>query len=364
MRSTCHDQHMSRPTFIVGTGRCGSTLLSQMLHRHPEVLSLSEFYSFVCDAGGRIPALFPDASVTGQAFWELISSITPQLTTTLRHGAAMAEIIYPFDSQAVRYTRQTGAPVISLTTLSQLTDDPDALLDSLREPVSSRPEADIAEHYLTLFELLRKRFSRRLWIERSGAAFVFIREVAKRFPDARYIHIVRDGRDTAYSIHNHVGFRIFVVGTVLKELLGVQPFYDSDRSNIDRVPQPLRAFLPENFDGEGFRNYRIPANACGALWSQLIANGLEVLRGLDEDRLVTVRYEDLLSDPRSTLSALAVFLGPEYQDDQWVDACIGMVGHPSSDWRALPADTAATLDAACQPGFALLREVGIDYPES
>lgn len=339
-------------------------MLSSMLHRHPDVLSLSEFYSLVCDAGGRIPALFPDGPIGGQAFWELISAITPQLTTTLRHDAAMAEITYPFGRRTARYTKQTGAPVISLTTLSQLTDDPDVLLNSLYEPVSSRPEVDIAEHYRALFELLRERFARRLWIERSGAAFVFIKELAKRFPDARYIHIVRDGRDTAYSIHNHVGFRIFMVGTVLTEMLGVQPFYDSDRSRIDRVPQLLRAFLPENFDGEGFLDYRIPIDACGALWSQLIANGLGVLRGLNADRLLTIRYEDLLSDPRSTLASLAAFLGPEYRDDQWVEGCIKLVGKPSSDWRTLPADSVAKLYAACQPGFALLREIGIDYSES
>ena len=34
---------MSTPTFIVGTGRCGSTMLSNMLREHPKVLSLSEF---------------------------------------------------------------------------------------------------------------------------------------------------------------------------------------------------------------------------------------------------------------------------------------------------------------------------------
>ena len=34
---------MSTPTFVVGTGRCGSTMLSNMLREHPKVLSLSEF---------------------------------------------------------------------------------------------------------------------------------------------------------------------------------------------------------------------------------------------------------------------------------------------------------------------------------
>lgn len=352
---------MSTPTFVVGTGRCGSTMLSRMLHQHPEILSLSEFFSFVCDAGGRIPALFPEGPISGRAFWELITAITPQLTTTLRHDASMAEIIYPFGRETARYTRQTGVPAISLTTLSQLSDDPDALLESLSESVCSRPAANIAEHYLALFDQLRERFSKRMWVERSGAAFVFIKEVATLFPDARYIHIVRDGRDTACSISNHVGFRIFGVGSMLTRMLGVQPFYEADRSNLDRVPKPLRAFLPENFDGQAFRDYRIPVDACGELWSQEIVNGIDVLRELDEDRLLTLRYEDFLVDPEPPLVALASFLGSEYRNDEWIEACSAMVHRPKSDWRTLPADMAATLDAACQPGLALLREVGIEY---
>lgn len=352
---------MSPPTFVVGTGRCGSTMLSRMLHQHPDVLSLSEFFSFVCDAGGRIPALFPEAPISGQTFWELISAITPQLTTTLRHDVAMAEIVYPFDSETARYTRQTGAPVISLATLAWLSDDPDALLDSLYASLSSRPRSGIAAHYLALFDQLRERFSRRLWIERSGASFVFIEQVARLFPDARYIHIVRDGRDTAYSMHEHVGFRIFCVGSLLTQMLGVQPFYDAGRAHIERVPQALRSFLPEHFDGKAFRDYRIPLQDCGDLWSQLIANGLQVLGGIDAGRVLHLRYEDFLKDPRPPLEALAGFLGPEYANDGWVEKCSAMVGVPSSNWRALPAGIATSLDKACRPGLSLLRDIGIDY---
>ena len=39
------DNH-STPIFVLGTGRCGSTTLSDILNAHPRILSLSEFISF------------------------------------------------------------------------------------------------------------------------------------------------------------------------------------------------------------------------------------------------------------------------------------------------------------------------------
>ena len=35
------------PVLVLSTGRCGSTLISDVLNTHPEVLSLSEFFANV-----------------------------------------------------------------------------------------------------------------------------------------------------------------------------------------------------------------------------------------------------------------------------------------------------------------------------
>ena len=42
------DARTARPgVFVVSTGRCGSTMLSNMLRLNPEILSLSEFFSLL-----------------------------------------------------------------------------------------------------------------------------------------------------------------------------------------------------------------------------------------------------------------------------------------------------------------------------
>jgi hypothetical protein len=42
------DALTARPgTFVVSTGRCGSTMLTNMLRLNPDILSLSEFFSLL-----------------------------------------------------------------------------------------------------------------------------------------------------------------------------------------------------------------------------------------------------------------------------------------------------------------------------
>ncbi|MEO1336299.1 MAG: sulfotransferase, partial [Myxococcota bacterium] len=54
------------PVFIVGTGRCGSTLMSKLIHRHKDILSLSEvFTTFTTKA-------FVSRQLDGVAFWKML----------------------------------------------------------------------------------------------------------------------------------------------------------------------------------------------------------------------------------------------------------------------------------------------------
>ena len=85
--------------FIVGTGRCGSTLLSRMLGEHPEVLSLFEFFT-----GLDWSARFGDEPLSGPKFRALVSAEQPFVTAVLRRGYDVSEITYPFDGIG-RYRR-------------------------------------------------------------------------------------------------------------------------------------------------------------------------------------------------------------------------------------------------------------------
>ena len=62
------DARTARPgVFVVSTGRCGSTMLSNMLRLNPEILSLSEFFSLL------MPDPLPAGELDAAAYWRLLS---------------------------------------------------------------------------------------------------------------------------------------------------------------------------------------------------------------------------------------------------------------------------------------------------
>jgi putative sulfotransferase len=351
---------MTTPTFIVGTGRCGSTMLSNMLREHPKVLSLSEFFAYVSD-GARINAAFSPEPIDGQRFWALLSAARPMQSLAMRYGIASAEILYPYDNPSSSFSWRTGVPAILLTALPHLTEGHDGLFEVLREEVNAWPASVIGEHYQHLFGWLSAHFGKQLWVERSGGSYNVAERLRQILLEPRFVHVVRDGRDAALSNQTHPGFRLGMILISLEQALGVDPLLDADRTNLDRVPAGLRPFLPEQFDVEAFHAYRIPLPLCGGFWSHQMENGARALRGIPADRLLTLRYEDFFIDPKKQLDTLAAFLGEEFVDEDWSTRCAATVRKPRSTWRDLPEDEARALTEACRPGFELLREAGVEY---
>jgi putative sulfotransferase len=353
------EEPVSVPTFIVGTGRCGSTMLSDMLRQHPHVLSLSEFFTQVSD-GAR--DLFPPEPIEGSRFWAMVAGAGPYNTFLLQHDVSCPENLYRCDAPGARFSAQTGVPAVLVVTLPHLTEHHETLFDLLQDEVKAWPQALAAEHYRRLFGWLQAHFGKRLWIERSGLISLMQAErLLSTFPDGRFVHIVRDGRDAALSMQEHLAFRLVVVMRALGEALGANPLQSQDRARLDRVPAELQPFLPERFDADAFRAFRAPLATCGAFWAQQIESGLRALAKLRPDRLLTLRYEDILAEPKKRLDMLAAFLGDDVIDEHWSARCAADVRPPRSTWRDLPEEDARALTEACRPGFEQLRAAGVHY---
>src|SRR5438132_6698191 len=202
----------SRPMFVVSSGRCGSTLVSNMLNLHPQVLSLSEFIIMLMPGG------FVDgpAPIHGPQFWAMLSTPRKRMSLMYRHGIVFDEVLYR-PGPGRRFTADTGVPPILLTALPHLTDNPEALYDDIHDFVIRQGAYPLTYHYRRLFDWLRERFGRKVWVERSGSSMGNLAELLRHFPDARFIHLFRDGRECAISMSKHSAFRLAMVsGELMK----------------------------------------------------------------------------------------------------------------------------------------------------
>lgn len=347
------------PVLVLGTGRCGSTLVSEMIRDHPDALSVSELFSFLSDFGTRIERALPGAPLSGAAFWSLLSTPQPRQTMLLRHGLQMAEVTYPWDRG--RFRAASGLPPVLQATLPHLApDDPDRLFDDIGAAVATWPIGPIGDHYRRLFGWLQHRFAKRSWVERSGGSLRVAARLLRTFPEVRVLHIVRDGRATALSMSNHIGFRMALLCGLQTELLGADPYDCDDRSEEADLSDELAALLPEHFTRRAFDAFELDPALCGHYWSGEIINGLAALSDVPPQRLLTVRYEDLLSEPEASVRRIGTFLG-EGVCQAWVQRAASRVEQRQSLWVDLSERARSELEAACAPGFAALGALGLHW---
>lgn len=323
---------------VTGTGRCGSTMVSEMLARHPDVLSVSELFTAV-----HVP-LIP-GEVSGARFWELLGALDPGIAELVRHRVAVREHHYPFDRG--RFSPETGVPAIGLLTLPHLTDDPDALYDELAAEVPHWTPAPAETQYRRLFAHLAARLGRRVIVERSGGSLRMLGTLLRIFPDARVVHLHRDGPDTALSMSRHPAFA-----------LGAQTLEMRRRPRGEtELPADLAAFLPGRFTAAAL-GHPIPLARYGRLWSVLLYEAERELAALPADRLLALSYRDLVADPARHLTDLARFGGFD-PDPAWLREAAGSV-RPGRTGTAgtLPERQRRELHRSCLLGQAVLHRLG------
>ncbi|GAB2810542.1 sulfotransferase [Streptomyces daliensis] len=328
---------MLRPplTFVVGTGRCGSTALSEILRLHPSVLSLSELFTTL------EPGALPEEEVSGDRFWELLASPRPFADRMIRRGTPLPEHLYPRGPG--RFTGDTGVPAVCLTTLPHLTPDPDALFDHLRPLLADRPTGPVAGHYRALFAALAERCGREVAVERSGFSLALVPKLRAHFPEARFVHLHREGPDCAVSMSRHPGFQLVLLMADLAE-----------REGADAAAELGRMLGDDTFDLDAALARHVPVERYGELWSTMITTGLTHLAQLPADIRMSLAFEDLLEAPEHHLKRLADHIGVA-PHPEWTEAAARRLdaGRRGAADR-LPAAEQRALRARCAPGTRAL----------
>lgn len=341
------------PTFVVSTGRCGSTLMSRMLHQHRDVLSLSEVFSTLQ------PAAFPRGMLDGEQFWATLSRPRGLWATLVENHLEPAEFLYEF-ADGSRFDRTKGVPPLCTIAFPSLVRDADAMHSEVEAFVRSREPDEVGSWYITLFSWLAQRLGRRCWAERSGASLAWLRELMRVFPAARYVHLYRSGVATSLSMSRHPAFRMLLITGQIARCLGVDPYESENRSQVDRLPPGWCAFLPESFDPQLFRDVRLPLESFATMWAYMEARGLRLLDALPGERVLHMRYEDLLADPWHQLERLASFMqfDPSTRSTaSWMATAASMIRVPMSSNDSDEVDERVL--AACAIGEARFRERGL-----
>ncbi len=327
--------------FVVGTGRCGSTLLSRMLAEHPALLSVFEFFN-----GLDMTKRFGAEPVAGEAFASLISQEHPFVTMVLSRGYEVEEITYPFGPNA-RYARDQGLPWLLVSTLPRLTDDPDALFDETLAFARTLPSRALPAQYRALFEWLAKRLGRACWVERSGSSIDYLGQLQRAFPEGRFLHIHRDGHETALSMREHAAYRLAI--SLLFQLEGsaepsIAELRTLESGRAADASDPISRMLAS----------RPPVEYFGRYWTQELTRGYRAATKLNADQYLEVRFEELIARPRETLRAIGDFFELDAGGD-WVDRAAALIrGVPPTRFDKLSADEQERLAEACRPGMQLL----------
>lgn len=335
--------------FAVGTGRCGSTMLSMILNEHPDVLSLSEFFTILKDP--RQPSGFLTRHLDGGELWRKLASPVPAIDQMVRNGMRTPGLRYPYETG--RFSPQTGVPLICHGILPMLSADPDALFDLLAAEVPGWPRRPAADQYRALFGLLERVSGRRVTVERSGASLSVVPLLREHFPEARFVHMYRDGPDCALSMSRHPASRRAVLISEAAQLAGLPETASlaEVEAALPRLPREYTELLTGRRDSGQLMARAMPLAAFGRRWSALVRDGITALTGLAAGSLLSVRYEDLLTAPGAELTRLAGFLGVT-AEPQWL-AAAARLADPSRGGRAaatLSLADFAGLKAACEPG--------------
>jgi Sulfotransferase family len=309
-----------RPLFAVGTGRCGSTLLSSMMRLHPRILSVSEWFTVLGERraieGGR---------TTGDAFWRLLTVPGEDAAALFARHPSLPEVLAP-DALRAR-AGPAGIPPILLIPLPHLGGDAEEALRDLRAHVLAAEERTLVAWHDAVFAFLGDRYGKASWLERSGGSLAYVDGLPRSWRDARYVHIYRDGPACAWSMSRHPYFRVRVARA------------------LSRKHVPVLECLEAT----------IPLEQFGAYWSALVMRGIRVLREVPREDVIHVRYEDLVTEPVRVLRRVQRFLEGDVDAEEWIGQATACIKAPEAG-HAVPASL-DRLARACRAGMSELASL-------
>ena len=262
---------VKNPLFIIGTGRCGSTVFHQILSYHPNVAWLSP----LC-------ARYPGKPELNRLAMRLID---------IPFGARYARrVIYPGEWYSFWDYHCSGFS--------------EPCRDLRKEDVSCKTKETVRK---VMSKMLTPKRNRLLVKVTGWPRIGFLKEI---FPDARFIHVYRDGRAVANSFLN-------------------VSWWSGWRGPANWRWGELTPEQKERWEKYG-RSFVVLA---GIEWEILMAAQERAKQGIPSGDLLDIRYEDLCQDPVKTFQVATEFDGLEWSP--WFKATVNQFSlrNTNHKWR-------------------------------
>jgi len=164
-------------------------------------------------------------------------------------------------------------------------------LDAAEVEAKVLSECNGAGDFLRIvMDMIAQKQGVKRWIDSTPTNIPHMQRIVKEFPDARIVHIIRDGRDVALSLDKREWSRPLP--------------WDKKKSLL----------------------------AAGIYWEWIVRKGRKYGAMLSSNYL-EVRYEELVSDPRKSLARVSEFIQHDLDYERILRASVGSVKNPLTSFK-------------------------------
>jgi hypothetical protein len=315
-------------TFVVGCPRSGTTIVQAMLARHPQIFTLPETDFFPRLLGG-LGHRFGDEGAQPRR-----RNIARRLGLTRRYGR-----------------RQYTALQRSLLGDDQASPRAPWLVDTC------------VKRFFATLDQLAERAGRAVWIEKTPHHLLYLPEIERYLPEARFIHVIRPGMDVLASImdahlrYNNTSFngglRLWTrrwnrAVDIHRSCIGVRNHYFVFLEDLVRQPavewQRLCKFLelPTDLELDQTCHQHI-ADPTAEPWKQAALSGLPQPAGSKVEQLFGPQLREWLREKLSSYEDLYAASSLAYNRDDSFGIPVLAPTKRRDDKAALETDALATI---------------------
>lgn len=184
------------------------------------------------------------------------------------------------------------------------------------------------------FARLARQSGARVVVEKTCANTLRVGFVAAVLPEARFVHLVRDGHGVLPSAIRRWQGKLempelgYVLAKARHAPAGDLPLYAARyiRNRVAAMRHGRKRIWGPHFPGMGaLAAAGTPLEElCARQWAACTAAAADALAGLPADRQLTLRYEDVTADPAPALARIAALAGETVPEDAIAAAATGI----------------------------------------